>query len=54
MPKIVSPLSLAQIKSLKPKEKLYKKSDGGTLGLSIGQYALDKFSQINIIEYFKT
>ncbi len=29
MPKIVKPLTLAQVKAARPKEKLYKLSDGG-------------------------
>ena len=29
MPKIVTPLSLSQIKTAKPKDKVYKLSDGG-------------------------
>ncbi len=33
MPKIVKPLSLGQIKSAKPKDKLYKLPDGGGLAL---------------------
>lgn len=33
MPKIVSPLTLSQIKLAKPKEKLYKLADGGGLAL---------------------
>lgn len=33
MPKLVPPLTFAQIKALKPKDKLYKKSDGGGLAL---------------------
>ena len=33
MPKIVTPLSLSQIKTAKPKDKVYKLSDGGGLAL---------------------
>lgn len=33
MPKIVTSLTVTEIKKLKPKEKLYKKSDGGGLSL---------------------
>ena len=33
MPKIVKPLTLAQVKAARPKEKLYKLSDGGGLAL---------------------
>lgn len=35
MPKIVTPLSLSQIKTAKPKEKVYKLPDGGGLALWI-------------------
>jgi len=33
MPKIVRPLSVSQVKNAKPKDKLYKLSDGGGLAL---------------------
>lgn len=39
MPKIVTPLTLAQVKAAKAKDKIYKLPDGGwacSLGIAIG------------------